>query len=134
MNKLTRYFLGTFLIAGSLLASSFVQAQSATVTQVPITSMGTITEFSPQNIIIKSETGTSPVTYTYSKTTTYVDEAGNPVSMSMVKSGLPVTVYYTKTGETFAATKIVVRRSAPISTGAVIENKTSTTTTTSSGN
>ena len=42
------------------------------------TSAGTVSEFSPDAITVTS--GTSPVSYTYSKTTTYVDENGNPVS------------------------------------------------------
>ena len=55
--------------------------------------VGTINEFGPDTIMIRSETSPEPIRYTYTKTTTYVDETGAPVSMEMVKSGLPVTVY-----------------------------------------
>ena len=43
-------------------------------------------------------------------TTTYVDEAGNPVKVETVKSGAPVTVFYSKSGDKMVATKVVVRK------------------------
>ena len=82
--------------------------------------------------MVKSETSAEPVRYTYTKTTTYVDENGAPVSMETVKSGLPVTVYYTKDGDNMIASKVVVRHAvtvAPVDATSV-EKKTSTTTTT----
>jgi hypothetical protein len=74
------------------------------------------------------------VSYSYSKTTTYVDQNGNPVSMETVKSGLPVTVYYTQEGDKMVASKVVVQRTiitgdAP--TTPVVETKKTTTTATS---
>ena len=90
--------------------------------------MGTISEFSPNSIVIKTETGTVPVSYGYSKTTTYVDESGNPVSMTTIKSGLPVTVYYTKSGDTMTASKVIVRK-AVLVPSATVEERTTTTTT-----
>lgn len=117
------------------------QAQSVTTTT---SSAGTISEFGPQTIIIKSETSPDPMRYTYTKTTTYVDEAGAPVTMSTVKSGLPVTVYYVKDGDNMVASKVVVRKAAVVTpvttvvpvtpvtpvTPIVEEKKTTTTTTT----
>ena len=128
MKKLIRNSIGAVLLTGTLLTANTVLAQTSVVTTSPITSMGTISEFSPQAIIIKTETGTEPVSYGYSKTTTYVDEAGNPVSMTTIKSGLPVTVYYTKSGDTMTASKVIVRK-AVVVPGAVQEQKTTTTTT-----
>ena len=43
--------------------------------------MGTVSEFGEKTIVIKSETSPEPVRYNYSKTTTYVDETGQPVSL-----------------------------------------------------
>jgi len=123
-----RNSLGAVLITGALLTSIPTQAQTSVVME-PVTSMGTISEFSPETIMIRSEAGSAPIRYGYSKTTTYVDEAGSPVSMTMIKSGLPVTVYYTKTGNALVATKVVVRKAA-VSNDAVIEEKNTTTTTT----
>jgi hypothetical protein len=95
--------------------------------------MGTISEFSPDAIVIKSETAPEPMHYKYTKTTTYVDESGAPVSIETVKSGLPVTVYYTKEGDDMVATKVIVRKAVTTTGGddsTVVQKKTTTTTTT----
>jgi hypothetical protein len=93
------------------------------------TTIGTVSEFGPETIIIRSETSPEPIRYGYTKTTTYVDEAGVPVSIETVKSGLPVTVYYTKVGDRMLATKVMVRK-VVVKPAAVIEEKKTTTTTT----
>lgn len=72
--------------------------------------LGTISEFGEDTIIVRSETSPAPLRYSYTKTTTYVDEDGTPVSIKTVKSGLPVTVYYTKDGDRMIATKVIVRK------------------------
>jgi hypothetical protein len=90
-------------------------------------SQGTIGEFGPNRIILNPGASGDPVHYTYGETTTYVDEDGNPVSLQAVKSGLPVTVYYTRSGKTLIANKVIVRR-VPSAPDAVIEKKTTTTT------
>ncbi len=51
------------------------------------------------------------MTYSFSKTVTYVDENGNPVSVDTVKSGTPVTVYYDQDGGKMVASRVVVRSS-----------------------
>jgi len=79
-------------------------------------SAGTITEFSPDSIVIRSETSSSPMHYSYTKSTTYVDDTGAPVSIETVKSGLPVTVYYTLEGDRMIANKVVVRKTTTTTT------------------
>jgi len=127
-------------IAAAILSASPVIAQTAVSTTTTsggatttstTTSAGTISEFSPDAFVIKSETSTTPMHYSYTKRTTYVDENGAPVSMDIVKSGVPVTVYYTRDGDNMVATKVIVRKA--VSTGAgdgTVEKKTTTTTTT----
>lgn len=129
MKKLIRETIGALLLTGTLLTANTVLAQTSVVTTAPITSLGTISAFSPNAIVIKTETGTEPVSYSYSKTTTYVDEAGNPVSLTTVKSGMPVTVYYTKTGDGMIASKVIVRKAVVVPSSAVEEQRTTTTTT-----
>lgn len=105
-----------------------------TTQQTTTTTMGTVSDFTPDTIVVKSDTSSSPVTYSYTKSTSYVDENGNPVSIETVKSGLPVTVYYDKEGNRMVATKVIVRKSEFTTEpdGTVIEhNKTTTSTTTS---
>lgn len=124
----------------TLATAQTVSAQTAvsSTTTTTTNTAGTISEFSPSAIVVRTEAA-QPVRYTYTKTTTYVDEAGNPVSMETVKSGLPVTVYYTHDGDNMVATKVVVRKavtttsSAPAVVPAApveVEKKTTTTTTT----
>jgi hypothetical protein len=128
MKKLLTQYLGAFAIGTTLTTAALAQ----TVVKETITnSVGTISEFSPDTIIIRSETSPEPLRYSYSKTTTYVDETGAPVTLETVKSGLPVTVYYTKVGDRLVANRVVVRKTtvvAPVAP-AIIEKKTTTTTT-----
>jgi hypothetical protein len=125
--------LATLGAGGTALGQASVQTittgQAGTQTTTT-TSEGTISEFSPSTIIVKTQDAAAPVSYTYSKTTTYVDENGNPVSMETVKSGLPVTVYYVKDGDNLVASKVVVRTSVIPPAPALQETKSTTTTTT----
>jgi hypothetical protein len=97
-------------------------------TTTTTSSQGTVTSFDPDSIALKSDTSPTPVSYTFSNTTTYVDENGNPVSIDTVKLGVPVTVYYDRIGDTMVATRVVVNSIDPNAT--VIEHKKTTTTTT----
>jgi hypothetical protein len=82
----------------------------AETTTTTTTSMGTISEFKPDQFVIRTTKTSAPLRYKYTKTTTYVDEAGQPVSLKTVKSGLPVTVHYTKVGNDLVANRVIVRR------------------------
>ncbi len=114
-----------------LIALNVTLAQTAVKeTTTTITSAGTISEFGPETIMIRSETSPEPIHYSYSKTTTYVDETGAPVSIATVKSGLPVTVYYIKVGDRMVASKVIVRKAVVKVVPTVEEKKTKTTTTT----
>ncbi len=86
------------------------QAMTTVNTSTTTETAGTISEFSPDTLEVRSETSSSPTHYSYTKSTTYVDDTGTPVSMETVKSGLPVTVYYTREGDRMVANKVVVRK------------------------
>ena len=130
--KQNKLILTSAVLSGLMLITvNFSIAQTAVKeTTTTITSAGTISEFGPETIIIRTETSPEPVRYSYSKTTTYVDEAGTPVSIETVKSGLPVTVYYIKVGDKMVASKVIVRKAVVKVVPAVEEKKTTTTTTT----
>lgn len=122
--------LGAALALASLavMSPNIVRADDddATVTKTTTTtstSAGTVSEFSPTALVIKSESSSQPVRYTFSKTTTYVDEAGNPVSVESVRSGIPVTVSYYRSGDEMIASRVIVRRAPEV-------QKTTTTSTT----
>ena len=110
-----------------------VDADGTTSTSTATTNTaGTIQEFTPgaSRIIVRTSAG-APVTYSYSKKTTFVDAAGNVVDYTTIKSGEPTTVYYTTVDGQPVVSKVVVQRTAP---AAVTKTETSeTTTTTTSG-
>lgn len=125
----------TAVIASLLLTiTSATYAQTAVETTTTTTNAGgVISEFGPDILVLKTEAAPEPIRYTYTTKTVYVDEAGGPVTMTTVKSGLPVTVYYTKIGDKMVASKVVVKKTvvktaAPVAP--VIEEKKTTTTTT----
>ena len=125
----------TAAIASLLLAiTSATYAQTAVETTTTTTNAGgVISEFGPDILVLKTEAAPEPIRYTYTTKTVYVDETGAPVTMTTVKSGLPVTVYYTKIGDKMVASKVVVKKTVvktatPVAP--VIEEKKTTTTTT----
>lgn len=124
--------VGDQMVASKVIVRRAASAAPVTAVKTTTTTgVGTVSEFGPDTIMVRSTTSPEPIRYSYSKTTTYVDEDGNPVSVQTVKSGLPVTVHYTKVGDRMEANKVIVRKAvttaAPVP---VIEEKRTTTTTT----
>ncbi len=117
--------LGAFVILANIASAQSTVETTTTRT----TAMGTIRETSPDSITVNTQASTSPVHYVFTKTTTYVDENGNPVSVATVRSGAPVTVYYDQEGDRMVASKIVVHKSVDV--GADGATTTDTTTATS---
>jgi len=119
-----------------LLLPCAVWAQQAMTTVDTVTtteSAGTISDMGPDTIVVRSETSSSPTNYTSTKSTTYVDDTGAPVSVETVRSGLPVTVYYTREGDRMVANKVVVRKTTTTSelpAPVMQEKRTRTSTTT----
>jgi hypothetical protein len=102
------------MVASKVVVKKVTGTAPATRTETTKTtttsSMGTVSEIADNRLLIRTETNTEPVAYSFTKTTTYVDEAGEPVTIDVVKSGLPVTVYYTRDGDALVASKVVVRK------------------------
>ena len=109
---------------------AFAQQAEVTVQTVTTETAGTISEVSPDTIVVRSETSPSPTNYSFTENTTYVDDMGTPVSIETVKSGLPVTVYYTQEGDRMVASKVVVRKTTTTTENPMIEEKRTKTTTT----
>ena len=116
------FFAALLLAATTQAAPPNVPIQEVTETSTTTTT-GTISEFGPDRMIVTTKTSKTPLGYTFTKTTTYVDENGQPVSIETVKSGLPVTVYYTKDGDRMVATKVMVRTRPVERGGAVVVEK-----------
>lgn len=110
-------------------------AQHSNMTVTTTETAGTISEVKPDTLIIRSESSPNPVVYTSTKKTSYVNEKGEPVSIETVKSGLPVTVYYTSNGNQMIADKVLVHETTTTtSTKPMIEEKKVKTTTTTTEN
>jgi len=115
-------------------AALHAQDISTTRTTMTTTSSGTVSEWKPNAVAVKVDTSPAPIQYTFTKTTTYVDQFGNPVSVETVRSGAPVTVYYERQGDALVADKVIVRRSVTTTTNGVapppVDVAATTTTTT----
>lgn len=141
MKTLTSHYFRVAALSAILAVPAIVMADMTTSqsTTTTTTSAGTVSEFTPDAISVRTTTSTSPTSYSFSKTTTYVDENGNPVSVDVVKSGMPVTVFYTQDGDRMVASKVVVRKTetttvpAPVVAPVIVEKKTTTTTTSTTG-
>lgn len=90
------------------------QRVETTTTTTVTRSTGTITEVVPGGFVVSSAAGAEPIRYRYSERTVYLDEAGNPVSVEAVRSGVPVTVHHDRVGNVLIATRVVVGRSSPV--------------------
>ncbi len=119
------------LLAQTTAVTSTTTGGGTTSTETSTTTTaGTVTEIGADGLMIRTTTSPDPLRYSFSKTTTYVDETGAPVSIDLVKSGLPVTVQYIREGDRMIANRVVVRRSTTTTTDAsptVIERNTNTT-------
>ena len=125
--KLPKYLAAS---AAALILTTGVSF-AADVVATTTTSSGTLNEFGSDSFVIRSETATEPLRYSYSKTTTYVDEAGAPVDIATIRtSHAPVTVHYVKEGDRLVANRVIVHKKVTTAPAAVEERKTTTTTTT----
>jgi hypothetical protein len=131
----------TLLAAGAVsaiaLTTAFAQTSTTTDAATAMTSSstststidasGTVTTYTPGSdyISFRTETGSAPVKYYYTKSTTIVDPEGKTVEWSMIKPDMPVRYTYVKEGDRMVVTKITLTK--PVSA----YEKTTTTTTTS---
>jgi hypothetical protein len=121
------------LVAAAFISLSTVVSAQVTVAETSTTGYGTITTYSPgQTLVVSQESGT-PVSYSVSKQTTFVDEAGLPVEASYITSGVPITVSYVREGDRMVANRVVVKKTVTRTGSPVATQTTRTTTTTTSG-
>ena len=105
-------FLGLLLITVNVTFGQPAVKETTTTT----TTAGTISEFGPKTIIIRSETSPDPIRYGYRKTTQYVDESGQVVAREMIKPGVPVTVHYVREGDRLVADRVIVGKTTTTTT------------------
>ena len=124
MNNQTIQMAALVALSVTFLAAPVSRAQSLVTT----TTAGAVTEVGSETLVIRTERDSPPVRYRVSPRTTYVDEAGAPVSPELVRSGLPVTVSYVREGDDAIATRVIVRTAVvPAAAPTVIERNTTIT-------
>ena len=107
--KMTSYTSG--IIAVFIGLSNLSTAQEVTKTTTRTISGGIITEFAPsESVVIQSDTTATPTRYWVTRDTTWVDEAGTPVTVERIQRGLPITVRYVAEGDRMLASRVIVHR------------------------
>jgi hypothetical protein len=125
--------LGAALLAIGCFWSSQTFAQTSTTVT---TSNGAFTEYIPgsETMVVKSETGTSPLRYSVTKQTTIVDQTGAPIAIDRISPGSQLSIQYTGSGDRLVASRVVVRPATAATTAVtsvpVTGQETNTTTTT----
>ena len=79
-----------------------------TIKTTVVMNSGTILKFEPGVLTLKSDQQEKALRYQYSKTTTWTNEVGEPVSPNLIKAGLPVKVRYSQRGDTLFADEVVI--------------------------
>ncbi|HEY2774121.1 MAG TPA: hypothetical protein VGK20_08730 [Candidatus Binatia bacterium] len=105
--SLTSTTLGVAL--GVLASVAVASAQTVTTSSSKTTTYsGVVSEMNPSTstIILKSDESSAPVTYNYSKETTFVDANGKTVSSEAILNS-PVTVEYSNEGGRTVVTRVV---------------------------
>jgi len=90
----------------ALVAADTIQRET---TEKTTTYRGTVSDIDPgsSTIILRSESSPEPMRYTFSKKTTFVDDAGNTVSTETIRNR-PVTIYTTREGDRLTVSKVIV--------------------------
>jgi len=103
----------TLVIMALAIAAPFAWAQVSETTTTTTTTEGngTITEYTPGNVIVLKESS-GPRTYHFGKTVTYVTRSGKvldeDVVRTRVKVGAPVRVHYVGTGDNVMVDRVIV--------------------------
>jgi hypothetical protein len=103
----------TLVIMALAIAAPFAWAQVSETTTTTTTTegSGTITEYTPGNVIVLKESS-GPRTYHFGKTVTYVTRSGKvldeDVVRTRVKVGAPVRVHYVGTGDNVMVDRVIL--------------------------
>jgi hypothetical protein len=103
------------IVRKSPTANPTVQEETVTTTTTaagPMEVAGTVSQFGDGYITMSTAAAPNPVQYLYSDTTKWMDESGNIVPREIVRTGVPITIYYTKSPQGLVTSKVVVRRGA----------------------
>lgn len=103
---------------------------AASAQETIVTTTGTISSLTPTEVVVTRAAG-GPVTYRYTKRTTFVDTEGRAVTYESIRPGDSTTVYYTMVeGQPVVGKVLVTRKATTTTTTAPVVEETTTTTTT----
>src|SRR6201982_1505540 len=74
-------------------------------------STGTVTEYTPGQIMVLKTEATEPVRYKFSKQVTYVTSDGRVIQPSKIRKDSKVQVHYVKDGDDMLVDKVIVTKS-----------------------
>jgi hypothetical protein len=104
----------TLISMAIAIAAPFAWAQVSETTTTTTTTTegnGTITEYTPGNMIVLKESS-GPRTYHFGKTVTYVTRSGKVLDEDVVKTrvkvGAPVRVHYVGTGDNVMVDRVIL--------------------------
>ena len=90
---------------------AWAQVSETTTTTTTTDANGTITEYTPGNVIVLRETS-GPIRYRFGKTVTYVTRSGRVLNAdtvrTTVKVGVPVRLHYSGTGDNMLVDRVIV--------------------------
>ena len=90
---------------------AWAQVSETTTTTTTTEGNGTITQYTPGNMIVLKETS-GPRTYHFGKTVTYVTRSGKVLDEDVVKTrvkvGAPVRVHYVGTGDNVMVDRVIL--------------------------
>ena len=116
--------------AAAAVALAFSPLLASAQETVVTTTTGTISSLTPTEVVVTRSAG-GPVTYRYTKRTTFVDSDGRTVTYESIRPGDSTTVYYTMVeGQPVVGKVLVTRKASTTTTTAPVVEATTTTTTT----
>jgi hypothetical protein len=82
----------------------------ATETTTTTESFGTVTDFTPGQMMVLKTEAAEPMRYKFGKTVTYVTSDGQVIEASKIKKDSKVRVHYIKDGDDMVVDKVIVTR------------------------
>jgi hypothetical protein len=92
-------------------------------TQDSTSKHGVVVSLGKNELAMVSDSGSDAVRYSFTETTQYVDDMGDPISIQTVQPGVPVTIHFAQEGEELVARRVIVRRSETVAALPVVGEK-----------
>ena len=107
--------MGSVAYAQTSSTSTTVKTGNPATTETPTTtteSTGTVTEYTPGEMMVLKTEAVEPVRYKFSKQVTYVTSDGRVIQPSEVRKDSKVRVHYVKEGDDMLVDKVIVTKNS----------------------